>query len=105
MVRWSGVSSGLPARRASSCAPATASCDLRVSRLKSMSTSPGGMLRGPVEHELALVRLVDGRDLGPQLVLEPLHTSPQPLELVLETEHVLDPGEVEAELGRQPLDE
>src|ERR671925_633812 len=92
-------------RRASSCAPATASCDFKVSRLKSMSAPRCRVRARPVEDDFPLVRLVHACDLRPELPLEAVHTRLHPPELVLEAKHVLDAGQVEAELRCQPLDQ
>jgi hypothetical protein len=45
------------------------------------------------------------RDRVAHLALQPIQAHAHPLQLVLEREHALDAGEVEAELGRQPLDQ
>ena len=59
-----------------------------------------------VEDELAPVLPVHLADLVAQLALEPVACRAlQPSQLVLEAQHVLDAGEVEPELGRQPLDQ
>ena len=55
-----------------------------------------GVRRWPVEHEVAAVLLVHLFDALAQLALEPLQPPLHALELVLEAEHVLDAGEVEA---------
>ena len=89
--------------RASSCAAAIASCALIVSLLKSIWSSLGGRLR-PVEHELPAVLLVDALDLLAEAALELAQLGAHPGELVLELEHALDAGEVQAPLGGQPLD-
>ena len=59
----------------------------------------------PVEHHFAPVLPVCRSNLVAQLPLELLHPCPQAPQLVLEPEDMLDTGEVEAELGREPLDE
>ena len=64
-----------------------------------------GWLRGSYSDELALVGAVHRGDLLAQLALEPLHARLHPPQLVLEAEHLLDAGEVEPELGGQPLDQ
>ena len=58
-----------------------------------------------VDDELPPVRAVNRGDLGAQLALEPVHPRLHLPQLVLEPEHLLDAGEVEPELGREPLDE
>src|SRR5438874_2179205 len=62
-------------RRASSCAAATASCDFKVSLLKSKSFSSvlprRDRPRRLVEHEVAPVLLVHVLDLFAHLALEP----------------------------------
>ena len=60
---------------------------------------------GSVEDDLAPVLPVGLVDLRPEGRLELLHPRPQPPELVLEAQHVLDAGEVEPELRRQLLDQ
>src|SRR5262245_39824744 len=70
-----------------------------------MSSPRGCAGRLVVEHEVALVRAVDGGDLRAELPLEALHAGAQPEHLVLQTEHLLDAREVEADLRRQLLDE
>src|SRR5436305_9063331 len=105
--RCSGYSSGLPIRRASSCAAATASCDLSVSLLKSMCLS---VFRDQVDrrlprNEVPPVVLVHVVDRPAHLALHVVEPSAHAHELVLEAQHVLDTGQVEAELVRQPLDQ
>src|SRR5919205_2583986 len=58
-----------------------------------------------VEDEVAPVLPVHLRDLLLKLSLEPRDAPPEPLDLVAEREDGLDAGEVEPELGREPLDE
>ena len=48
---------------------------------------------------------MDGPDRLAHLALEPLGARVLLAQLVLEPQHVLDAGEVEAELGRQALDQ
>src|SRR5206468_12473388 len=103
--RWSGVISGLPRRRANSCARATASWLLIVSLLKSMSDPSRRQLRRPVEHEVAPVLPVHFLERLPHLVLHSLEPAPHAQQLVFHVQHALDAGEVQPELGRQPLDQ
>src|SRR4051812_21164201 len=103
--RWSGVISGLPRRRAISCARATASWLLIVSLLKSMSHPFHRGLRWPVAEEVAPVLPVHLVERAPHLVLHSLEPAPHAQQLVLHVQHALDAGEVEAELRRQPLDQ
>src|SRR5436190_22399811 len=58
-----------------------------------------------LENEIAAVLLVHLLDRLAHLALEALHPRPHPLQLLLEAEHGLDAGQVEAELRRQPLDQ
>src|SRR5262245_15291003 len=105
--RCSWYSSGLPIRRASSCAAATASCDLSVSLLKSMCLS---VLWDQVDRwspgdEVASVlpmHLVDGLA---HLALHPVEPAVHAHELVLQAQHVLHPGEIEPQLVRQALNQ
>src|ERR671934_752493 len=93
-------------RRASSCAAATASCDFSVSLLKSMSPFrwyKSGR-RGP-RNEVAAVMPVHGVDRLSHLALHAVEAPAHPHELVLQPQHVLDTGEIEPELVRQPLDQ
>src|SRR5262249_40304063 len=69
------------------------------------SISGCGVLRWPVQHDLSPVALVNGADLLTELPLETVHAKVKALQLVLEPDHVLDAGEVQAELGRQLLDQ
>src|SRR4051812_25933461 len=109
--RWPGVISGLPRRRARSCAAATASWLLIVSLLKSIGSVPflvgshGGRLRRPVENEVAPVMTVHRVERAPHLLLHALHAPAQPLELVLHAQHALDARQVQPPLARQPLDQ
>ena len=64
-----------------------------------------GVSRRPIDDELAPVRAVNLGDLGAELALHSFHPRARSIELVLQAQHLLDPGEVEPELGRQPLDE
>src|SRR5436190_12257711 len=103
--KCSGYSSGFPIRRASSCAAATASCDLSVSLLKSMS-----VLRDQVDgwlprHEVAAVLPVYLVDRLTHLALHPVKPPAPAQQFVLQPQHVLDAGQVQAELVRQPLDQ
>src|SRR3954451_13856446 len=56
-------------------------------------------------HEVATVVLVHGRDRVAHLALHPVEARVHAAKLVLEPEDVLDAGEVEPELARQPLDQ
>ena len=98
-----GVSSGLPAARASSCAAATASWLFRVSLLKSTSAPRCGVSGGPVD---TISRLYDRctSAISARSSRSRRSMRPRRLQLVLQAEHLLDAGEVEPELGRQPLD-
>src|SRR5919206_1417817 len=58
-----------------------------------------------VEDEVAAVLPVHLGDLLLKLSLEARDAPSQPLDLVAEREDGLDAGEVEPELGREPLDE
>src|SRR5205085_2183781 len=83
---------GLPIRRASSCAAATASCDLSVSLLKSMCLS---VFRDQVDrrlprNEVPPVVLVHVVDRPAHLALHVVEPSAHAHELVLEAQHVLD---------------
>src|SRR5438477_827870 len=102
--RCSGYSSGLPIRRASSCAAATASCDFSVSLLKSMclSVSWDQVDRRFPEDKVAAVLPVHLVDRGAHRTLHAVEPPVQAHKLVLEAQHVLDAGEVEPELVRQP---
>src|SRR4029453_16118193 len=106
--RCSGESSGLPFRRASSCAAATASCDFRVSLLKSICLlvlSGRDRPRRLVEDELAPVLLVNVPNLFAHLALEALEARVGLAQLVLEPQDDFHAGQVEPELGCQPLDQ
>src|SRR5512132_1688761 len=103
--RCSGYSSGLPIRRASSCAAATASCDFSVSLVKSMSVlwdQVDGWFPG---NEVAPVLAVHLVDRASHLAFHAVELPAQPGQLVLQAQHVLDAGEVEPELVGQPLDQ
>src|SRR3977135_4504215 len=105
-TRCSGYSSGLPVRRASSCAAATASWALMVSLLKSMRRLPS--FRVPllaVEHQVAATFLVNSLHVVAQLLLQLRDLSLGAAQLVFEPQHELHAREVEAELRRQPLDD
>src|SRR5690242_2103956 len=103
--RCSGYSSGFPIRRASSCAAATASCDLSVSLLKSMCLSVfwNQVDRWFPGNEVAPVLPMHLVDALAHLALHPVEPTVHANELVLQAQHVLDAGEVEAELVRQTL--
>ena len=62
-------------------------------------------LRRAVEDEVAAVLAVHLVDRLAHLALHPVEPAAHARELVLEVEHALDAGEVEADLGRQPLDQ
>src|SRR5919109_3024853 len=64
-----------------------------------------GVVRVTVDDDLALVLPVYAADLLAKIALQALHAGTQAGELVLEAEHGLDAGEVEAELTREPVDE
>src|SRR5262249_49365417 len=105
--RCSGYSSGLPIRRASSCAAATASCDLSVSLLKSMCLSVlrdqvDGWAPGNEGAPVLPMPVVDGRA---HLALHPVEPAVHTHELVLQAHHVLDAGEIETQLVRQALNQ
>jgi len=53
-------------------------------------------VRGPVEHELAPVLPMHLVDLGARVALQAVDVGLHPLELVLEPQHLLDAGEVQA---------
>ena len=91
-------------RRASSCAAATASWDLIVSLLKSISVLSGKPLLA-VEDEVAAVVAVYVVHVLLQLPLQLFDLRVRAAQLVLEPQDELDAGEVEAELRRQPLDD
>src|SRR5262249_32689087 len=105
--RCSGYSSGLPIRRASSCAAATASCDLSVSLLKSicLSVSPGHAGRWFPGDEVAPVLPVHIVDGLAHLTFHPVEPAVHAQQFVLEPQHVLDARKVEAELVRQALNQ
>src|SRR3954462_11206179 len=89
----SGYTSGLPSRRARSSAAATASRDLIVSLLKSISIHVPYLCefgRRPVEHQLPLVGLVHLVDRAPHLALHAVKTVAHSLHLVLQAQDVLD---------------
>src|SRR5439155_14188921 len=96
-------------RRASSCAAATASCDFKVSLLKSKSFSSvlprRDRPRRLVEHEVAPVLLVHVLDLLAHLALEPFDARVGAAQLVFESQDDFDAREVEAEFSGQPLDQ
>ena len=58
-----------------------------------------------VEHEVAAIFLVHFLNVVAQLLLQPLDLRVRLAQLVLEPQHELDAGEVEADLGRQALDD
>src|SRR5919109_131407 len=105
--RCSGYSSGLPMRRASSCAAATASWDFSVSLLKSMSVVPGwDQIDGWLPRdEVAPVLAMHLADRAAHLSLHAVELPPHVLQLVFETQHLLDAGEIESQLVRQLLDQ
>src|SRR5437762_2738403 len=96
-------------RRASSCAAATASCDFKVSLLKSKSFSSvlprRDRPRRLVEHEVAPVLLVHVLDLFAHLALEPFDARVGAAQLIFESQDDFDAREVEAEFSGQPLDQ
>src|SRR5258706_2484707 len=104
-TRCSGYSSGLPVRRASSCAAATASWAFSVSLLKSMSLPSFRVSLLAIQHQVAAIFLVHLLDLVAHLLLQLLDLCVRAAQLVLEPQHELDAREVEAELRRQPLDD
>src|SRR5215210_3348766 len=106
-TRWSGYSSGLPIRRASSCAAATASCDLSVRLLKSMSVLSGrhDVDGRPPHDEVAAVLPVHVVDRLAHLAFHPIEPPSHVHELVLQAQHMLDAGEIQPELVRQALDQ
>src|SRR5512138_3121178 len=59
----------------------------------------------PVQDDLAPVGAVYLGDLRTELPLEPLHAEARSVELVLQPQDLLDPCQVESELGREALDE
>ncbi len=116
--RCSGVISGLPRRRASSCAAATASCSLIVNLLKSMSPRPCRRVVLASRHASWSAVAGAGRERAragtggaPRRARSRISCSIRSsrrrirVQLVLEQEHALDTREVEAELARQPLDQ
>src|SRR5262245_38355261 len=71
-----------------------------------MRSAPGGWwLRGAVDHEVAAVLAVHRLDRVAHLLFHPVEAPAHARELVLEIQDPLDAGEVEADLGRQPLDQ
>src|SRR5690242_6693428 len=105
--RCSGYSSGLPIRRASSCAAATASCDFSVSVLKSicLSVFSDEVNRWLPGDKVAAVLPVHVVDRGAHLALHAVEPPAHAHDFVLQAQHVLDAREVQAELVRQPLDQ
>src|SRR5205823_14176826 len=58
-----------------------------------------------VEHEVAAIFLVNFLNVFAQPALEEVDLPLRAAQLVLEAEHELDACEVEADLGREPLDD
>src|SRR6266550_6013007 len=71
----------------------------------SLVLSGGNRPRCLIEHEVAPVLLVNVLNLFAHLAVEALEPLVSPAQLVLEPQHDLDTGQVEPELGRQPLDQ
>src|SRR5205085_2814636 len=71
----------------------------------SLVLSGGDGPRCLIEHQVAPVLLVNVLNLFAHLAVEALEPLVSPAQLVLEPQHDLDTGQVEPELGRQPLDQ
>jgi len=67
--------------------------------------SPRWGLRLVVQDDVPAVLPVGRANLVAELALSLLHAVAEPAQLVLEPQHVLDAGEIEAELGGEPLDQ
>src|SRR3954452_16335915 len=104
-TRCSGESSGVPMRRASSCAAPTASWLFNVSVLKSMSVLGDDVDRRPPHDEVAPVLAVHLADRLAHLALHAIQTLAHAHQLVLQAQHLLHAGEVQSELRREPLNQ
>src|SRR3954467_274417 len=92
-------------RRASSCAAPTASWLFSVSLLKSMSVLGNDVDGRPPHHEVAPVLAMHLADRLAHLALHAIQALAHTHELVLQAQHLLHTGEVQSELGREPLDQ